>query len=141
MKSRRTKRTHPAADTAVCSAAMPRFLPGLRKSPSLDLSIELGSSMEVAEMGDVPILGEQRRYSQKTRRTKRFLSDFKRNDSDRFFPEHHLSPANSRTYRTHHGYDGHFAELEKSQSGLARRLKGRHLQMIAISGSIGLFPS
>ncbi|KAG8406021.1 hypothetical protein J3458_021364 [Metarhizium acridum] len=112
---------------------MLRFLPGPRKSPSPSLSTDLESSLEVDEVGHVPIMGEQR----KPRRAKRFFDDFKRNESDRFFPEHHLSPANSRTHHTQRDYNGHFAELEMAQSGLARRLKGRHLQMIAISGSIG----
>lgn len=89
-------------------------------------------------MGDMPMLGQQPWYSQKPRRTMRFLSDFKRNDDEGFFPQHHLSPANSRTHHPQRDMDGNFAELEIAQSGLARRLKGRHLQMIAISGSIGM---
>ncbi|KID83361.1 Amino acid/polyamine transporter I [Metarhizium guizhouense ARSEF 977] len=124
---------------------MPRFPPGPpRKSPSQSPSpsptpsTDLESPPDVDEaIGDGLVIGEQRRYSRKPRRVKRFLDDFKRNESDRFFPQHHLSPANSRTRHAQRDYGGHFAELELAQSGLARRLKGRHLQMIAISGSIG----
>ncbi|KAI0124647.1 amino acid permease [Xylariales sp. AK1849] len=36
-----------------------------------------------------------------------------------------------------HYYDMRMAALRTAQSGLARKLKGRHLQMIAIGGSIG----
>lgn len=36
-----------------------------------------------------------------------------------------------------HYYDMRMAALRTAQSSLARRLKGRHLQMIAIGGSIG----
>ncbi|KHN93927.1 Amino acid/polyamine transporter I [Metarhizium album ARSEF 1941] len=116
---------------------MPRFFRGPRKSASLTLSADLGSSLEVDERGDVSVTHEQRRFSPKPRRTLRFLDDFKRNESDSFFPGHHLSPIVSRTRQPQHAFSGRFAELEIAQSGLARRLKGRHLQMIAISGSIG----
>ncbi|TWU70482.1 glyceraldehyde-3-phosphate dehydrogenase 1 [Metarhizium rileyi] len=109
---------------------MPRLLPGTRFGTRFESSLEMG------EIGEDPFLDDERVYSQK-RSKMRFLEDFKRNDSDRFFPGHHLSPANSRTYQTQPDYTGHLADLEKAQSGLARRLKGRHLQMIAISGSIG----
>lgn len=139
-KKKKTHHRGTEQATAACRTNMPQLLSGLHKSPSPPLSMNQGSSMEVVEMGDYPILGDHRTYSNKPRRLLRFLDDFKRNDGDRFFPEHHLSPANSRTH-SHHDYGGHFAELEIAQSGLARRLKGRHLQMIAISGSIGTFPS
>ena len=36
-----------------------------------------------------------------------------------------------------HYYDVRLANLQTAQSHLARKLKGRHLQMIAIGGSIG----
>lgn len=38
---------------------------------------------------------------------------------------------------SNHYYDMRGAALRTAQSGLARKLKGRHLQMIAIGGSIG----
>ncbi|KAG8412479.1 hypothetical protein J3459_015943 [Metarhizium acridum] len=72
---------------------MLRFLPGPRKSPSPSLSTDLESSLEVDEVGHVPIWASNGSRDA----PKRFFDDFKRNESDRFFPEHHLSPANSRT--------------------------------------------
>ncbi|KJR89146.1 general amino-acid permease GAP1 [Sporothrix schenckii 1099-18] len=44
---------------------------------------------------------------------------------------------NGRNGRNSHFYDLHSANLATAHSGLARELKGRHLQMIAIGGSIG----
>jgi hypothetical protein len=49
-------------------------------------------------------------------------------------------PPLSRTSSDHY-YDMRGAALRTAQSGLARKLKGRHLQMIAIGGSIGMQPS
>ncbi|RCI15531.1 hypothetical protein L249_3516 [Ophiocordyceps polyrhachis-furcata BCC 54312] len=37
----------------------------------------------------------------------------------------------------HYYYDLHLAAVESANTGLARKLKGRHLQMIAIGGSVG----
>ena len=39
--------------------------------------------------------------------------------------------------RTYHGVDPAWAAQNTANSGLVRKLKGRHLQMIAIGGSIG----
>lgn len=36
------------------------------------------------------------------------------------------------------GFDPHAGAVATANSGLARKLKGRHLQMIAIGGSIGM---
>lgn len=73
-------------------------------------------------------------------RIQRFIDSFKRDESLSFFPSDHLSQVNSRTGQRRHGphyYDLHMAVLESANTGLARKLKGRHLQMIAIGGSIG----
>ncbi|KAG8421294.1 hypothetical protein J3458_003184 [Metarhizium acridum] len=73
-------------------------------------------------------------------RFQRFLDGFKRDTSLSFFPSDHLGQVNShasqRRYGNHY-YDLRLAALESANTGLARKLKGRHLQMIAIGGSIG----
>ncbi|QPG99560.1 hypothetical protein C2857_002076 [Epichloe festucae Fl1] len=80
-------------------------------------------------------------YDERTpRRIQRFIDSFKRDENLSFFPSDHLSQVNSRTSQRRHGphyYDLHMAALESANTGLARKLKGRHLQMIAIGGSIG----
>lgn len=46
----------------------------------------------------------------------------------------------ARTYKAEDGgFDHEGAAQRTANSGLARKLKGRHLQMIAIGGSIGKF--
>lgn len=74
------------------------------------------------------------------RRFHRFVDSFKRDNNLSFFPSDHLSQVNSHAsqgrYGTHY-YDLRLATLESANTGLARKLKGRHLQMIAIGGSIG----
>lgn len=49
----------------------------------------------------------------------------------------HARPPLLRNTSSHY-YDLRTATLRTAQSGLARKLKGRHLQMIAIGGSIGM---
>ncbi|KAG6016266.1 hypothetical protein E4U43_003983 [Claviceps pusilla] len=74
------------------------------------------------------------------RRLHRFFDSFKRDENLSFFPTDHLSQVDSRASNRRHGlhyYDLHMAALESANTGLARKLKGRHLQMIAIGGSIG----
>lgn len=74
------------------------------------------------------------------RHFQRFLDSFKRDPTSTFFPSDHLSQLESNAGREHDGahyYDLRLATLETAHSGLARKLKGRHLQMIAIGGSIG----
>jgi amino acid transporter len=73
-------------------------------------------------------------------RFQRFLDGFKRDTSLSFFPSDHLSQVNSNASQRRYGphyYDLRLAALESANTGLARKLKGRHLQMIAIGGSIG----
>ncbi|KND89431.1 General amino-acid permease GAP1 [Tolypocladium ophioglossoides CBS 100239] len=75
------------------------------------------------------------------RRLGRMLDSFKRDPNSTFFPSDHLSQVdsvttNSRSYGAHY-YDLQQAAIESANTGLARKLKGRHLQMIAIGGSIG----
>lgn len=68
----------------------------------------------------------------------RFIDGFRRDPNSTFSAAAHLEDP-TRQLPLHHGpyYDLHLATLENAHIGLARRLKGRHLQMIAIGGSIG----
>ncbi|KFX87854.1 hypothetical protein O988_09262 [Pseudogymnoascus sp. VKM F-3808] len=65
---------------------------------------------------------------------KRFVDSFKRDPNRRA-----INPAiNSNNRYNHNGaFDPHKAVLATANTALVRRLKGRHLQMIAIGGSIG----
>ncbi|KPM43846.1 General amino-acid permease GAP1 [Neonectria ditissima] len=70
----------------------------------------------------------------------RLIDGFKRDPNSTLFsndPLGHLENGTGRVHNGAHYYDLHLASLETANSGLARRLKGRHLQMIAIGGSIG----
>lgn len=70
----------------------------------------------------------------------RVLDSFRRDPNSAFFPSDHLHQLESGPTREHDGahyYDLRLATLESANTALARRLKGRHLQMIAIGGSIG----
>ncbi|KAF7557662.1 hypothetical protein G7046_g5990 [Stylonectria norvegica] len=68
----------------------------------------------------------------------RFVDGFKRDPNSAFFPSDHLGQLEGgRVHGGAHYYDLRLATLESANSGLARKLKGRHLQMIAIGGSIG----
>jgi amino acid transporter len=66
--------------------------------------------------------------------SKRFVDSFKRDPNRRT-----INPAiNSTDHYNHDGdLDPHMAVLATANTALARKLKGRHLQMIAIGGSIG----
>ncbi|KAK2598173.1 histidine permease [Conoideocrella luteorostrata] len=90
-------------------------------------------SLELGGVGD-------RRFSSRgspQTRTMRLLEDFKRNKSETFFPDNPLTQVNSSGYRSIDEENRQFIGNDIMHSGLARKLKGRHLQMIAISGSIG----
>lgn len=84
-------------------------------------------------------------YSEEThaRYWDRFVEGFKRDPDSSLFSNDPLGALESGSVaptRVHHGahyYDLHLANLSTSHTGLARKLKGRHLQMIAIGGSIG----
>ncbi|KAJ6440451.1 zinc finger domain-containing protein [Purpureocillium lavendulum] len=64
------------------------------------------------------------------------FSSFKRETDLRLFPTDHLTPATSATASAWGG-NSQYDDQGFAPSGLARKLKGRHLQMIAIGGSIG----
>lgn len=65
---------------------------------------------------------------------KRFVDSFKRDPNRRT-----INTAINSTYHYNHdgALDPHQAVLATANTALARKLKGRHLQMIAIGGSIG----
>jgi amino acid transporter len=76
----------------------------------------------------------------------RIRESFKRDLSRRITPqdpklEAEARAAEGRAAHSGHYYDIHQAMLQTAHSGLARKLKGRHLQMIAIGGSIGMLYS
>ncbi|KAM5355939.1 hypothetical protein ACJ41O_002585 [Fusarium nematophilum] len=69
----------------------------------------------------------------------RFVDGFKRDPNSTLFSADPLGQleGGGRVHNGAHYYDLQSAMLETANSGLARKLKGRHLQMIAIGGSIG----
>ncbi|CAH0016325.1 unnamed protein product [Clonostachys rhizophaga] len=74
------------------------------------------------------------------KRFERFIDGFKRDPASNFFGNENFNHHENASFREHDGahyYDLRLATLETVQTGLARKLKGRHLQMIAIGGSIG----
>ncbi|KAF4123427.1 hypothetical protein GMORB2_6128 [Geosmithia morbida] len=76
-----------------------------------------------------------------TSRLDRFFDSFRRHPAT-FFPHDHLGQLESaavtgRDQDGNHYYDLRQAAIENANSTLVRKLKGRHLQMIAIGGSIG----
>ncbi|KAH7329100.1 amino acid permease-domain-containing protein [Stachybotrys elegans] len=67
----------------------------------------------------------------------RFFESFKRHPDSDFFAVDHLSQPSQRMHNGAHYYDLRQATLESAHTTLSRKLKSRHLQMIAIGGSIG----
>ncbi|KAI1336414.1 amino acid permease-domain-containing protein [Xylariaceae sp. FL0016] len=79
----------------------------------------------------------------------RLIDGFRRDPNQRVTPKNPLNeiqaaeaaelrrPMLGRRGSRDHYYDLRLAALQTAQSSLARKLKGRHLQMIAIGGSIG----
>lgn len=71
-------------------------------------------------------------------RIDRFLDTFRRDPNSTFLLSAvHLDGPVRQQHNGSHYYDLHLATLENAHIGLSRKLKGRHLQMIAIGGSIG----
>lgn len=110
-------------------------LKNLRQPKAKEESLTHGSSCSVRQQ---PVY-----ETRPPPRLQRILSSFKRDTSSTFFPSHHLGHANGPAAHSvpGHGagpyYDLHLAAVASANTGLARKLKGRHLQMIAIGGSIG----
>lgn len=108
----------------------------LNKFKAKEDSFTHGSSHSMRE----PEYGDDEDDGHRHPRFHHFIQSFRRDENLNFFPSDHLSQVNSsisqRRYGPHY-YDLHLAALESANTGLARKLKGRHLQMIAIGGSIG----
>jgi amino acid transporter len=98
-------------------------------------SLALGSSYSMREpVYDVP---------PHTSLFDRVVDGFRRDPSRRLTPKEVIiaDEAALEAGGLHHGshyYDIHAANLQTAHSGLAKKLTGRHLQMIAIGGSIGM---
>lgn len=70
-------------------------------------------------------------------RLNRFLEGFKRDPNSTFVPSDYSRPGSHHIHGAHY-YDLRLAALSSAHhGGLMRSLKGRHLQMIAMGGSIG----
>lgn len=69
----------------------------------------------------------------------RIMDSFRRHPDSQFFAVDPLgrNEPSSRIHNGAHYYDLRQATLESAHTNLARKLKSRHLQMIAIGGSIG----
>jgi hypothetical protein len=94
-----------------------------RHSPDIDTRTQYSSQSQ-------PRYGDDKVVKQSYAR--RMVDSFKRDPARRAVP---LGAINGTTF------DPHAAAVGTAESALARKLKGRHLQMIAIGGSIGMLPN
>lgn len=74
-------------------------------------------------------------------RRSRWFDQFRRDPNRRITPPTVVVPVPTDRGRGMHYYDLAAANSGTVDTGLARELKGRHLQMIAIGGSIGNLPT
>ncbi|PHH90116.1 hypothetical protein CDD83_4462 [Cordyceps sp. RAO-2017] len=116
-------------------------------APHRDIELNTLNTLEVKEdsltHGSSHSMREPTYERRATPRLQRLFGSFKRDADTNFFPSDPLSQVDSlstagrpRGYGYPY-YDLHLAALESADAGLARKLKGRHLQTIAIGGSIG----
>ncbi|KAL7786193.1 amino acid permease domain-containing protein [Trichoderma ceciliae] len=76
-------------------------------------------------------------------RMDRFINSFRRDPNSKFFPSRDLDDIGPLESVRRHNTGSPFYDLRRAalatahSNGLSRKLKGRHLQMIAIGGSIG----
>lgn len=79
--------------------------------------------------------------NRRSRRAGRWFDQFRRDPHRRITPPTVVVPVPTDRGRGMHYYDLAAANSGTVDTGLARELKGRHLQMIAIGGSIGNLPT
>jgi len=152
-------------DTSTSLHDARRFLPSSNEPRTMtvgrDLELnELHGSRSLAEGSSFTVharAAEAKRLSAGVRgATARFIDSFRREDGGRIGPDGNIefhvtdadglpsqtfgAPAGVHVARDHRGqryYDLQTANAKTASSLLTRELKGRHLQMIAIGGSIG----
>lgn len=90
-----------------------------------------GSYEFADDASNAPVYSFDEKLANNPSPVRRFLDSFKPNSESRV--DNHSSDGSGSK-----GYDVEAAAAATAQSPLARKLKGRHLQMIAIGGSIGL---